>query len=127
MPNILTIQIDLDRLHTYGTVENPTGHVGDLLAETLDRFARTDYGTGTNTDGEYNVWTHNVAHVGTARVTTTGDTDQADEQDDDQDHRGNMLYPNGQCPGCGWGLDDARGCPNPDCDGDGDKLPADQD
>ena len=79
MPNMLTIEIDLDRLHKYGVVKNPTGHVGDLLAETLDRFARTQYGTGTNSNGEYNVWTHNTAHVGTARVTRTGDADHAED------------------------------------------------
>ena len=118
MPNILTIEIDLDRLHKYGVAKNPTGHTGDLLAETLDHFARTEYGTGTNSDGDYNVWTNNVAHVGTARVSVVAEPDQNDDQDD----RANMLYPNGQCPGCGWGLDNARGCPNPDCDGDGDKL-----
>ena len=258
MPNILTIEIDLDRLHKYGVAKNPTGHTGDLLAETLDNFARNEYGTGTNTSGEHNVWTHNVAHVGTARVTHTSDKDHAQaapapdairaDRDDDPTYAFNltvtapdlgtadralanlidsidwsdrdvtvqysarpdttivqsaptatesgteqtwnvlrplgerphrrrardprrgrrhprrrrrmarrsvgrlrvrhyhgagpgqrhsrirgrpgaprhMFYPNGQCPGCGWGLDDSNGCPNPDCDRDGDKLPADE-
>lgn len=73
MARILTIQIDLDRLEKYGTVQRPTGQVGDLLAETLDHFARTEYGTGTNSRGEHVVWTHNVANVGTARVAKVGE------------------------------------------------------
>ena len=78
MPNMLTIEIDLDRLQKYGVVKNPTGYRGELLAETLDHFARDDYGTGTGPDGEHAVWTRNGAYVGTARVSRAEDESHAE-------------------------------------------------
>ena len=38
--------------------------------------------------------------------------------EDDEDPR----YPNGQCSACGFGLWESGGCPNPDCERDGDKI-----
>lgn len=40
---------------------------------------------------------------------------------------GNPAYPHGRCDACGWGKDHGGGCPNPDCDRDGDKIESDYD
>ena len=62
----LLIDLDLDRMAEFGAVQEPHGLVHDLLAETLENFARTggpDY---------RQVWTANAAHVGIARQITEG-------------------------------------------------------
>jgi hypothetical protein len=58
----LLIDLDLDRLKEFGSVQKDTGSVHDLLAETLENFART------GGPGWKHVWTTNAAHVGIARL-----------------------------------------------------------
>lgn len=60
----LLIDVDLDRLREFGRVNQDNGLVSDLLAETLENFARMGF-------PDYKqVWTTNAAHVGIARLVT---------------------------------------------------------